>query len=72
MEGAWFCYACNKCGETGWFIMPLNVNFGGPLSPVLTGYCPLGHQTTIRGEDVGKTWLCEDQRTPAWYPLKQN
>jgi hypothetical protein len=71
--GTWFCFKCEPdCGETGWFMMPVDVNFGGPLSPVLTGYCPRGHQTEILGEDVQKIWVSPMQQTPAWYPLKPN
>ena len=47
--------------------MPMGVNFGGALSPVLTGYCSRGHITTIRGEDVAHIWLAAEQRVPAWY-----
>jgi hypothetical protein len=73
INGLWFCFKCEpNCGEIGWFIMPLNVNFGEPLSPILIGYCPRGHETTILGEDVGKIWPSQDQKTPAWYPVKPN
>ena len=70
-EGVWFCFRCS-CGATGWFVMPNNISFGGLLSPVLTGYCPKNHRTSIRGTDVGKIWRSKDQTTPAWYPAKSN
>jgi hypothetical protein len=71
VNGVWFCYKCDpNCGETGWFVMPLNVNFGGPSSPVLRGFCPMRHQTTIRGEDVQKVWPSPEQKTPEWFPIK--
>lgn len=69
----WYCFKCDPdCGEIGWFRMPMGVNFGGSNSPVLTGYCSRGHETTIRGEDVAQIWLAPEQKVPAWYPVQPN
>jgi len=70
-EGVWFLFKCS-CGQTGWFVMPNHISFGGLLSPELTGYCPKLHRTTIRGTDIGNIWRSKDQKTPPWYPAVGN
>jgi len=70
-EGVWFCFKCT-CGAIGWFVVPNHVNFGGLLSPLLTGCCPKLHRTTLRGVDAEKAWMAPKQTTPAWYPAKSN
>jgi hypothetical protein len=70
-EGVWFCFKCT-CGVVGWFVVPNHVNFGGLLSPILTGCCPKLHRTTIRGIDAERAWMAPEQKTPAWYPAKSN
>jgi hypothetical protein len=68
-RGIWFNYRCDPdCGETGWFLLPANTGFGGPLSAALTGHCPKGHQTMILDEDKNRVWISPEQKAPAWYP----